>query len=145
MILSLVFAAFGLLYALLLSFYIGDGDAKLEFSKWLWERPHRDGSLWDGSIMMSLPLTWMFWAFVTFVSFVVLYSCVVFLGPAGISNFGDLPPSATTVKATTITPLISLLVVVTWSSAYVVVLFTEMRKFSNYGISQRLQELEDGS
>ncbi|KAJ7182328.1 hypothetical protein C8R43DRAFT_2958 [Mycena crocata] len=72
LILSGIFSLFGFMYTVSLAFHMG--DCKTDFAHWFhrhrnWR--HTSRSLWNLSIMLSLPLTWMAWAFVNLGFFVI--------------------------------------------------------------------------
>ncbi|KAF7351778.1 Metacaspase type II [Mycena sanguinolenta] len=62
-ILSGIFSVFGLIYTAFLALHMG--DSKEKFCAWFLKQEHiihTSGSMWNLTIMMSLPLTWMSWA-----------------------------------------------------------------------------------
>ncbi|KAJ6462072.1 hypothetical protein C8R45DRAFT_940887 [Mycena sanguinolenta] len=64
-ILSGIFSFFGLIYTAFLALHMG--DSKEQFFSWFLKQEnlvHTPGSMWNLTIMMFLPLTWLVWALV---------------------------------------------------------------------------------
>ncbi|KAF7349763.1 hypothetical protein MSAN_01703500 [Mycena sanguinolenta] len=60
-ILSGIFSFFGLVYTAFLTLHLG--DSKEQFFDWFLKNlAHTSGSMWNLTIMMFFPLTWMVWA-----------------------------------------------------------------------------------
>ncbi|KAJ7714169.1 hypothetical protein B0H14DRAFT_3015416 [Mycena olivaceomarginata] len=118
MILGAIFAFFGLVYTIQLDFYIG--DFKEEFLEWFLDRlDSMVGSRisWNTSIMMDLPITWMAWAILC-----------IFLSLGVVSEF-TAPNSASLAIRYSLSQLGIFTFAIVWSLVYVVLIYSEMRKF----------------
>ncbi|KAJ7847276.1 hypothetical protein B0H14DRAFT_2583726 [Mycena olivaceomarginata] len=140
-ILSGVFAFFGLVrvYTVLLASHIG--DSKEEFSQWFLD--HLDviaqsQASWNRSTMMSLPLTWMCWALLSLLFSLASLGVQMFIpdlqpmttdSPSTSNTNTPGPNSAPSAIPLSISQLVILMLVTGWSSAYVVMIHLEIRKY----------------
>ncbi|KAJ7926699.1 hypothetical protein B0H13DRAFT_1972234 [Mycena leptocephala] len=146
LILSGIFSMFGCFYTIFLAFHIG--DHKRQFSNWFLvcdlgfiyhlltnlRQNHpdlisRNRSFWSPSIMISLPITWMAWAVVNLVCFLVSLGIQIFMfdldGTESLFPNSDTPKSITTTLS--IFQLAVFTLVVVWSLVYVVMVHFELK------------------
>ncbi|KAJ7349823.1 hypothetical protein DFH08DRAFT_863169 [Mycena albidolilacea] len=144
MILGTIFAFFGLVYTIQLDFYIG--DFKEEFLEWFLDcLDSMVGSRtsWNTSIMMDLPITWMAWAilclFLSLASFGIQYFIhgIHSSSPVLITDTDSVPNTVNTAAPNSASPGIRYSLsqlgifafAIAWSLVYVVLIYSEMRKF----------------
>ncbi|KAJ7510796.1 hypothetical protein B0H11DRAFT_1956166 [Mycena galericulata] len=148
LILSLIFSLFGFVFTNFLAIHIG--DHRKQFAAWLADPANSDESrsLWNPSIMISLPLTWMCWSFLSLgcCSLALGVQILIFdlqsmntdhfPGQTTSNNSGNStksPPQGTNSSTpSTITLSIFQLAVfalaIVWSSVYVVLIYREIRR-----------------
>ncbi|KAJ7892951.1 hypothetical protein B0H13DRAFT_2037821 [Mycena leptocephala] len=126
-----VFGLFGFVYTIFLAFRIG--DCRTECSGRLIDRANSMQSahpFWNVGIMLSLPLTWMAWAVVSLLCFMVtlgVQQAILDLRPSGINDTKvEIDPPAQ--KSLSILQLSGFTVAIGWSLSYVFMIPREIRK-----------------
>ncbi|KAF8215517.1 hypothetical protein K438DRAFT_1926129 [Mycena galopus ATCC 62051] len=123
-----IFALFGFVYGIFLAFRIG--DCKAECSGRFIDRANSRQSthpFWNVGIMLSLPFTWMAWAVVSLLCFMVtlgIQQAILDLRPSDINDtrINSLAP-----KSLNILQLSGFTVAIVWSSYYVFMIHREIR------------------
>ncbi|KAF7343177.1 hypothetical protein MVEN_01748800 [Mycena venus] len=142
LILSGIFSFFGFIYASLLAFHVGTWTTgfKAKFCDRANSKLQRR-HLWNGSVMISLPVTWMCWSIVNFLGFLVALGVEMFIldlrsmgnEQSPIQNFGDPIPQSSTDRSMhaamtlNISQLTMFMLTVVWSLIHMRMIHTETR------------------
>ncbi|KAJ6556768.1 hypothetical protein DFH09DRAFT_1164448 [Mycena vulgaris] len=135
-VLSGIFGLYGFVYSVFLAFHIGDSRA--QFSTWFLDHANSmhaspSESFWDVSNMLSLPLTWMAWAVLSLVCFLISFGIQIAISDLQIlltsgQTETDVPVVPAPNSTLNIFQLAIFIPAIVWSSCYVVMIHLQIRR-----------------